>query len=532
MAVLGNRGTGILDMLIEGFRRSGQKMEQPNMSQVAPTPLQRAMNQPVSRLTSTGDVGTIYPDGRVAQQTSVPLLQNLARGRVLNPINPMQDMGQPMIVSEALRKEAVAEALNRPEYGQLVEAKQAEQQPQATPDVMGMQKLAEDAAKVKKAIDENPQLEEDPTFMDQVKGYFGNRENMIRLAMAFNTMRLTPDTGLATALGSELKDIRALRTTNRTAMAVAARLRQMGPEYVKYAQMVESNPAIASDVLKQVMKQQLKPKGSVVTAEEIRKLYPGTEIDDGLYNLKTDGTVTKVGGGGIDITLPTESGEKKLFEQVGKGSGDMIIKQAEQLPELQNQVANLQILDQLSEALATGATNIPDFLKGVVPEGMNSSIDAYRAMVFTVAQGLRQAGTGPMTDKDFDILVSRAGSISADVNARRIAQAALRRAANNALRRARIAEQFRLNPTEEGQQKYRVEIETLNQELEEGILTPTERTLLQKMGPQQQAPQYDTSGMNQATSTYFNSLSAPAQAYFMSQSPQKQQELVQSGQTR
>jgi len=252
-----------------------------------------------------------------------------------------------------------------------------------------------------------------------------------------------------------------------------------------------------------------------------------------MYNQNTiTGQVTAVGGGGIDIQLPAQEANMALFEMVGKGSGDLIIDQAKALPQLQDQVANLQILDQLSEALATGATNIPDFLKGSVPEGMNSSIDAYRAIVFTVAQGLRQAGSGPMTDKDFDILVSRAGSISADVNARRIAQAALRRAANNALRRARIAEQFRLNPTEEGQQKYKVEMETLNQELEDGILTPTERTLLQQMGPQRQAPQYDTSNMDQATATYFNSLSAPAQAYFMSQSPQKQQELVQSGQTR
>ena len=198
MAVLGNRGTGLLDMLIEGFRRSGTDMQQPNMSPVADTPLQQAMGRPQARLNAPGDImATTMPDnpyGAPVEASTTPIIQDVARGRILDVNNPMRPMPEAMppqqiIGNEQGRQEAL--------------------------------KKAQDAAKVKKAIEDNPQLEQDPTFMDQVKGYFGNRENMLRLAMAFNTMRLEPDQGLARALGDELKDVRATQLArserNRTA---------------------------------------------------------------------------------------------------------------------------------------------------------------------------------------------------------------------------------------------------------------------------------------------------------------------------
>lgn len=77
------------------------------------------------------------------------------------------------------------------------------------------------AARVVEEVQKTPEIQNDPTFMDGVRSYFGDRENMVRLALAFNSMRTRPDTGLASVLGDELKDIRATRTSselnNRTA---------------------------------------------------------------------------------------------------------------------------------------------------------------------------------------------------------------------------------------------------------------------------------------------------------------------------
>jgi hypothetical protein len=38
----------------------------------------------------------------------------------------------------------------------------------------------------------------------------------------------------------------------------------------------------------------------------MREMFPGTQIEDGLYNLKADGTANKVGGGGTTINMPGE----------------------------------------------------------------------------------------------------------------------------------------------------------------------------------------------------------------------------------
>lgn len=207
MAVLGNRATGLLDMITEGLRRSGQDMQQPNMSPVSRTPLQQAMDRPQAQLSAEGNIlATSMPNdpyGMPVEQSTVPLIQDLARGRIVNVNDPLRPMSEPMPAQQAVANEqGRQEAL----------------------------KKAQDAAKVKKAMDEDPSLEQDPTFMDQVKGYFGNRENMVKLALAFNSMRLTPDQGLASVLGAELKDIRATSADESLRNKTAAYFDKVDPK--------------------------------------------------------------------------------------------------------------------------------------------------------------------------------------------------------------------------------------------------------------------------------------------------------------
>jgi hypothetical protein len=230
-------------------------MEQPNMSQVAPTPLQQAMNRPVSRLTSTGDVSTIMPDGGGVAQTSVPLMQDLARGRVLNPNNTMQDMGQPMAVPQAIGQEQL---------------RAAAQQPQATSDPMGMGKLAQDADRLVKAGAAESQ---DPTIRQRIQEVFGGRENMLRLAMAFNTMRLEPDQGLARALGDELKDVRSTQLARSERNRTAAYFDSVDP---KISAAIR-NGLSAKDAIALFREQQ---KG-VVVGKMIVNPTTGTVIYDG-----------------------------------------------------------------------------------------------------------------------------------------------------------------------------------------------------------------------------------------------------------
>ena len=74
---------------------------------------------------------------------------------------------------------------------------------------------------------------------------------MSRLAMGFNTMRLDPDQGLQAVLADRIKTANELAVGNRTAQAVIAQLRNMGEN--EAADMVAAQPAIAKDVLKQIV---------------------------------------------------------------------------------------------------------------------------------------------------------------------------------------------------------------------------------------------------------------------------------------
>jgi hypothetical protein len=74
---------------------------------------------------------------------------------------------------------------------------------------------------------------------------------MARLAMGFNTMRLDPDQGLQAVLADRIKTANELAVGNKTAQAVIAQLRNMGEN--EAADMVAAQPAIAKDVLKQIV---------------------------------------------------------------------------------------------------------------------------------------------------------------------------------------------------------------------------------------------------------------------------------------
>jgi len=97
-------------------------------------------------------------------------------------------------------------------------------------------------------------------FTPEETPWYQNRELMNRLALGFNTMRLNPDQSLAATLGEELKDIRATRVSNKTATAVIQQLRAMGEK--EAADIVEANPAVAKDVLQQIIQAKYARKAS------------------------------------------------------------------------------------------------------------------------------------------------------------------------------------------------------------------------------------------------------------------------------
>ena len=106
---------------------------------------------------------------------------------------------------------------------------------------MDREKMMRDAKIAKDVLESG-----DESLIERAKGYFGNRENMVRLALAFNSMRLTPDAGLAAALGSDLKDLRASRTTNKTQTEIVKWLQANG--YGQYVGVAQQSPKAALEI--------------------------------------------------------------------------------------------------------------------------------------------------------------------------------------------------------------------------------------------------------------------------------------------
>lgn len=154
----------------------------------------------------------------------------------------------------------------------------------------------------------NPGLKKDPTFQDRIKGFFGDRSNMLRMALAFNSLRTTPDQGLATMLSNELKD---LRTENR-ATNVAARLRQLGtPEAIRAAEYIEGTGDVKGGMT------MYNKSGSVVqkTGAELGGEAAGYDPKK-IYNVdKITGKVSSIGGGDTTISLEGE-GAKGLYKEI------------------------------------------------------------------------------------------------------------------------------------------------------------------------------------------------------------------------
>lgn len=204
MAVLGNRATGLLDMAIEAFRDRSMPNEQ-----LAPT----APGQ-----------GTVLAQPPVVQ---------VAPQRVATiETNPELNQAPSMPLGEGVRMT-----------------------PEMSSDA-DMARLAEEANKAVSAVQANPEIANDPSFMDYVKRFFGDRERMVKLALAFNTMRLTPDQGLAATLGSELKGIREQKLIDSRSNATLKALRDAGvPE--KDLQVLAQDPAILREYAKKFFAKQL-----------------------------------------------------------------------------------------------------------------------------------------------------------------------------------------------------------------------------------------------------------------------------------
>jgi hypothetical protein len=148
-----------------------------------------------------------------------------------------------------------------------------------------------------------------------------------------------------------------------------------------------------------------KEKGRVVDASVLRQMFPGAKIDDGLYNLKPDGTANKIGGGGVSVQNVIGSGEKKFEEKFAELDAKALSDVAKVGATASRSLAQIGRLEALLSNIDSGmGASIKQFAGsfGVQTDGLND-IQAADALISALVPAQRPEGSGPMSDEDLKL---------------------------------------------------------------------------------------------------------------------------------
>ena len=196
-------------------------------------------------------------------------------------------------------------------------------------------------------------------FTNGLSNLFGDESRMTRLALAFNSMRLNPDTGLAAALGKRLETLDKQNASRKKAPLYAQKLRAMG--YKDYADIVLANPDQAEDIFKQVIQKQLEKKSSVKTSgvqtdEKTGYTYVVTSDAEGKQTVKylTDAEGNQIKGVSAQQQADIDAAQKAKENDIklAQTKSEDLVKQADNIG---SQIRNLEEIDkQIAQGANTG----------------------------------------------------------------------------------------------------------------------------------------------------------------------------------
>lgn len=376
MAVLGDRATNVLDMIIEGFRNEGQPMQagspmqSPMVADVRmPSPTQSAMSQAMGQFRMQDqplplDRGGIYERRTPYVPTGTQMDTPVAPARMTpTPVQPIVPVNQLI-------------------EGREMQPGQGVMQPGVDRETMlRAGKVAKDA------LDTG-----DESIISRVQGFFGGRENMLRLAMAFNTMRLQPDAQLTQVLGSELQQLQKGRATNKTQTEIINWLQTNG--YGEYVGIAMQNPKAAMEIFKQITQREFAPgKGETVSGVQY-------DADQKAYVVKTKDGETTVEYIGTQRADPIES--KRL-----EGQWNLSAKRSDEISQKANGLeTQLRLYNDALGQLDAGAET------GLV----RSQLPAFDKATATLRSIAQQLGISVINSATFGALSEKELQLALDTN--------------------------------------------------------------------------------------------------------------------
>ena len=155
-----------------------------------------------------------------------------------------------------------------------------------------------------------------------ILSYITDPEKRAKLGLVLSSLASTPNAGVQQMLTNKIAGFEDTRTQNKTAQWLVSKGRS------DLAEAVAGGMISAKDAVTAAM-QVPEEKGRVVDAAALRLQYPGAIIEEGLYSIKPDGTISKVGGGGTNINMPGTPAIGTIppgYEVIKDASGNNVLR--------------------------------------------------------------------------------------------------------------------------------------------------------------------------------------------------------------
>jgi hypothetical protein len=283
--------------------------------------------------------------------------------------------------------------------------------------ITNSQELARRAAAEEDASKKNKTPPPKGGVLDTIGDYFKSEEAMTYLVMGLNSLRSKPDQGISDVLGKRIEQFGVKKTANRTADVLLARgmINETQAEQIRMGVPVK-------DVLK---------GWTPLTSEQKREL--GLDPNK-FYQIDESGKIQGEGGQVINLGEDPEAAER------GKAFVKIMQETSESGKKASAMSRDLQVLQALGQS--EDMTSMPSWVLQMVPRGMNTSKDAYESVMIRVALAMKEAGTGAMSDRDFDRFIATAGDIAANPAAKMLSQQLLAENARIIQEKAKVSRDY------------------------------------------------------------------------------------------
>jgi hypothetical protein len=250
---------------------------------------------------------------------------------------------------------------------------------------------------------------EEPGFFDKIgsgmSDFFGDEERMARMTIALNSMRLNPDDNIAKSMENKLESLRKRKGANRSVDWLRANATPQN-QYAKYADLIEKNPEMASELMKQVMGI---GKGGYKTSAV--QIDPETGQKYVVKTNPADGSVTRVDVEGALGT--TYEGKQRIASEIAlqeQDTKDAYKASQEVFVEAQDMRGNIRELYKMIPLLDKGAET--GLLRQYLP-----SFKAATAQLRTIGNKLginviNMATFGALSEKELNLALKTAIDLS------------------------------------------------------------------------------------------------------------------------